>query len=198
MWNNVKRLLVIAVTMFVTVVSFADELRFVYIAHDTETSTDKLVKELQGLYKGARNGVPSIFYLSDGESPKVAYFNINGRQDADIYREIVAGLQESNFHNTSASVDRANITRMFTELNPDGQYDLVDWKFYITQNYWNMYRESIIASTYFILGIDTWKTSFLLQLYYSGSKPFKVDKVRPFGELDLCPSINHGYELVTL
>ena len=109
-------------------------------------------------------------------------------------------LQERSFHNTSAIVDRDYIVSIFTELQIEsGFYSKVTWKFYITQNYWNNFNEAIIASTYFVLNIAEWiKPSFLLQLYYSGQENFKVDEKYPFGTLDLCPSLNNNYELITL
>lgn len=178
----------------------AKELRFVYIAHDVETTTDRLVKELNGLQRAARDGVPTIFYLSNSDRPLVAYYNINDRQDGDVYREIMGELQERSFHNTSAIVDRDSIVSIFTELQIEsGSYSKVAWKFYITQNYWNNFNEAIIASAYFVLNIAEWiKPSFLLQLYYSGQENFKVDEKYPFGTLDLCPSLNNNYELITL
>lgn len=178
----------------------AQELRFVYIAHDLETATEKLVRELNGMQRAAREGMPTIFYLSNAENPIIAYYNVEDRQDGDVYREIMGELQERSFHNTSAIVDRDSIVSIFNRINiENSQYTNVVWKFYITQNYWNLYNEDIIASSYFILNIAEWsKPNFLLQLYFSGQEEFRVDEKHPFGVLNLCPKLNNTYELLTL
>ena len=178
----------------------AQEWRFVDRAHDLETATEKLVRELNGMQRAARDGMPTIFYLSNAENPVIAYYNVEGRQDGDIYREIMGELQERSFHNTSAIVDRDSIVSIFNRINiENSQYTNVVWKFYITQNYWNLYNEDIIASSYFILNIAEWsKPNFLLQLYFSGQEEFRVDEKHPFGVLNLCPKLNNTYELLTL
>ena len=178
----------------------AEELRFVYIAHDIETATDKLVRELSGLQRAAREGVPTIFYLSNADSPIIAYYNVKNKKDGEIYREILGELQERSFHNTSAIVDRETIVSIFENLLADNHiYDKITWKFYITQNYWNMYNEEVIASSYFILDIADWThINFLLQIYYSGAEKLNIDDNYPFGKLNLCPTINSNYELLYL
>lgn len=194
-----KRFLFISLLTCITWIANAQELRFVYIAHDLETSTEKLVRELNGLQRAARNdGMPTIFYLSNSEKPIIAYYNVEERQDGDIYREIMGELQESSFHNTSAIVDRDSIVSIFNRLRVEnGQYTNVVWKFYITQNYWNLYNEDVIASSYFILNIAEWtKPTFHLQLYYYGQEEFRVDEKYPFGMLNLSPKLNNNYELV--
>lgn len=195
-----KRFLMLFLVSGLTLVAIAQELRFVYIAHDLETATDKLVRELNGLQRATRDGVPTIFYLSNSDSPIIAYFNINDRQDGDIYREIMGELQERSFHNTSAVVDRDNIVSILRDLNIEkGAYSSLVWKFYITQNYWDLYNEDVLASSYFILNIAEWKQpSFLLQIYFSGSEAMRVDEKYPFGLLNLCPGLNDNYELLTL
>ncbi len=194
-----KRFLFISLLTCIAWIANAQELRFVYIAHDLETSTEKLVRELNGLQRAARNdGMPTIFYLSNSEKPIIAYYNVEERQDGDIYREIMGELQESSFHNTSAIVDRDSIVSIFNRLRVEnGQYTNVVWKFYITQNYWNLYNEDVIASSYFILNIAEWtKPTFHLQLYYYGQEEFRVDEKYPFGMLNLSPKLNNNYELV--
>ena len=194
-----KRFLFISLLTCIAWIANAQELRFVYIAHDLETSTEKLVRELNGLQRAARNdGMPTIFYLSNSEKPIIAYYNVEERQDGDIYREIMGELQESSFHNTSAIVDRDSIVSIFNRLRVEnGQYTNVVWKFYITQNYWNLYNEDVIASSYFILNIAEWtKPTFHLQLYYYGQEEFHVDEKYPFGMLNLSPKLNNNYELV--
>ena len=57
-----KRFLMLFLVSGLTLVAIAQELRFVYIAHDLETATDKLVRELNGLQRATRDGVPTIFY----------------------------------------------------------------------------------------------------------------------------------------
>lgn len=195
-----KRLLIICLVTCLPLLMMAQELRFVYVAHDLETATERLVRELNGLQRAARDGMPTIFYLSNSEKPIIAYYNIEDRQDGDIYREIMGELQERSFHNTSAIVDRDSIVSIFSRINiEEGQFSNVVWKFYITQNYWNLYNEDIIASSYFILNIAEWtKPTFHLQLYYSGQEEFRVDEQHPFGVLNLCPNLNHNYELLTL
>ena len=195
-----KRFLMLFLVSGLTLVAIAQELRFVYIAHDLETATDKLVRELNGLQRATRDGVPTIFYLSNSDSPIIAYFNINDRQDGDIYREIMGELQERSFHNTSAVVDRDNIVSILRDLNIEkGAYSSLVWKFYITQNYWDLYNEDVLASSYFILNIAEWKQpSFLLQIYFSGSEAMRIDEKYPFGLLNLCPDLNDNYELLTL
>lgn len=195
-----KRFLMLFLVSGLTLVAIAQELRFVYIAHDLETATDKLVRELNGLQRATRDGVPTIFYLSNSDSPIIAYFNINDRHDSDIYREIMGELQERSFHNTSAVVDRDNIVSILRDLNIEkGAYSSLVWKFYITQNYWDLYNEDVLASSYFILNIAEWKQpSFLLQIYFSGSEAMRVDEKYPFGLLNLCPNLNNNYELLTL
>jgi len=196
---TMKRFLFISLLTCIAWIANAQELRFVYIAHDLETSTEKLVRELNGLQRAARNdGMPTIFYLSNSEKPIIAYYNVEERQDGDIYREIMGELQESSFHNTSAIVDRDSIVSIFNRLRVEnGQYTNVVWKFYITQNYWNLYNEDVIASSYFILNIAEWtKPTFHLQLYYYGQEEFRVDEKYPFGMLNLSPKLNNNYELV--
>ena len=111
-----KRFLLIIIVSCIAHLAVAQELRFVYIAHDLETATDKLVKELNGLQRATRDGMPTIFYLSNSDNPIIAYFNIDGKQDGDIYREIMGELQERSFHNTSAIVDRDTIVSIFKNL----------------------------------------------------------------------------------
>lgn len=179
----------------------ANELRFIYIAHDIETATDKLVQELNGLQRAARDGVPTIFYLSNSDKPIIAYYNINNKQDGEKYREIMGELQEHDYHDTSAIDDRDSIVNIFTKLKiENGNYSKVVWKFYITQRYFDdNFNEAVIASTYFILNIAEWtKPSFLLQLYFSGQAEIQIDKKYPFGILNLCPTLNNNYELITL
>lgn len=197
---SMKRFLLIIIVSCIAHLAVAQELRFVYIAHDLETATDKLVKELNGLQRATRDGMPTIFYLSNSDNPIIAYFNIDAKQDGDIYREIMGELQERSFHNTSAIVDRDTIVSIFKNLKIEsGVYSNVVWKFYITQNYWNLYNEDIIASSYFILNIAEWKQpAFLLQIYFSGNDAMQVDEQYPFGLLNLCPTLNHNYELLSL
>lgn len=195
-----KRILLISIISCMTLLAAAQELRFVYIAHDLQTSTDKLVKELNGLQRATRDGVPTIFYLSNSDRPIIAYYNIDNKQDGDIYREIMGELQERSFHNTSAIVDRDTIVSIFRNLEVEkGAFTNVVWKFYITQNYWDLYNEDIIASSYFILNIAEWKQpGFLLQIYYSGNEAMQIDETHPFGLLNLCPTLNNNYELLYL
>lgn len=195
-----KKLVLFFSLICVSLLGTAQELRFVYIAHDLETATEKLVRELNGMQRAARDGMPTIFYLSNAENPIIAYYNVEDRQDGDVYREIMGELQERSFHNTSAVVDKDSIVSIFNRINIENSpYTNLVWKFYITQNYWNLYNEDIIASSYFILNIAEWtKPNFLLQLYFSGQEEFRVDEKYPFGVLNLCPKLNNSYELLTL
>ena len=195
-----KKLVLFFSLICVSLLGTAQELRIVYIAHDLETATEKLVRELNGMQRAARDGMPTIFYLSNAENPIIAYYNVEDRQDGDVYREIMGELQERSFHNTSAVVDKDSIVSIFNRINIENSpYTNLVWKFYITQNYWNLYNEDIIASSYFILNIAEWtKPNFLLQLYFSGQEEFRVDEKYPFGVLNLCPKLNNSYELLTL
>ena len=50
-----------------------------------------------------------------------------------------------------------------------------------------------------ILNIAEWKQpAFLLQIYFSGNDAMQVDEQYPFGLLNLCPTLNHNYELLSL
>lgn len=195
-----KKIVLFLCLIYNSIFCVAQELRFVYIAHDLETSTEKLVRELNGMQRAARDGVSTIFYLSNAENPIIAYYNVENRQDGDTYREIMGELQERSFHNTSAIVDRDSIVSIFNRIDiENSSFANVIWKFYITQNYWNLYNEDIIASSYFILNIAEWtKPRFSLQLYFSGQEEFHVDEKYPFGVLNLCPKLNNAYELLTL
>lgn len=183
-----------------TISVYSEELRFVYIAHGLQTSIDNLVQELDGLQRAARDGVATIFYMSNEDRPYIAYYNLDGKRDSEIYNQMMGELQESSFHNTDALTDLDMIIKIMEKYAVgNNRYDEVTWKFYITQKYWDMYNESVIASSYFVLDIEKWqRKDFKLQIYYSGEDEMEINKDYPFGELNLCPSLNNKYELINL
>lgn len=190
-----KKILLIFFVFFIGLTyANAQKLQFCYIAHDGGLNIDKLLGYLGDIHRLAQIDDPCIFYLSNGDKPYIAYYNIeNNHQDLSTYKEILGKLQETGELSINASTDVENIVSIFEKIDIDNAiYKNVEWNFFITPEYWNRYNETIIATSYFILNIAEWKQAdFKLKIYNVSDKRLQIDKEYPFGLLNLAPQLNN-------
>ena len=174
------------------------ELTFVYIAHDENTSTSELIKRLRSIYEDAVNypeSCAAIFYLPNGEFPKVVKVNA-GKDNRKEFVEIVGALQSRRSHEVDSTVDIETIQQILEEVdlkNEKGENNFasVQWIYYVNSTFWTLqYNEDIIASLYFILDMEPMiKSGYLtVTMYYSEeSDKIPYNRQSPWGDKNLCP-----------
>ena len=178
--------------------SVEQELTFVYIAHDENTPTSELIKRLRSVYEDAVNypeSCAAIFYLPNGEYPKVVRVNV-GKDNRSEFVEIVGALQSTRSHDVDSNVDIETIQKIFEEvdiINESGykRFASVQWIYYINSTFWTLkYNEDIIAALYFIMDMEPLiKSKYLKVTMYYSEEHDKIpyNRQQPFGEMNLCP-----------
>lgn len=178
------------------------ELSFVYVAHDENTSVNVLVGRLKDIYNDALNypeDLAAIFYLPNGEFPIVVCVNtVNDNREA--FGELVDELQTKRSHDVDRHVDLTRIQSIFDEndiVDADGnpRFRSVDWTYYVNSTFWNLgNNEYIIASLFWIFDMERLIGSkyMRINIFYSGeSDVLPVNSEQPFGDKAICRSIKN-------
>lgn len=197
-----KRVYVIIVFAFTFLnICVAEELRFYYIAHDSQTNEEELRDRLEDIQKVARGGTPTIFYFANLNNPLVAMYNvIEDQQDTNGFRKILSAMNEAEQHRIRVGNDLDKIISIFQDYKiVDGKYSKIDLTFFLTQESWSICNESLIASLYFILDLTEWnKTEVSVLLFNMGETEFLIDEQYPFGKLNIAPQLNNIYKVLSL
>ena len=177
------------------------ELRFVYIAHDENTATDRLCERLQKMYYNALEfpeNFAIIFYFAKGDEPIIIKVNTSGDNSRD-FPLLIEALQNSRSTTPSASVDMEKILEIFNDdkvdiLDDNGgfRYRSVDWYYYINKNFWiQRLNEKIIASLYWTFEMEKYINAKYLSLsiWYSKEDNLGYNKQYPFGKKNICSTM---------
>lgn len=198
-----KRRILTALVFFVISVfgvSAQDKaLRFVYIAHDENTVTQKLIYILKEYYIDVLNYPDfrsAVFYLANGSYPVIVRVNTvnENPKDFDI---IVDELQSKRSHDVDVETDLERIPQIFNEIETtaDGvpAFSSVEWDWYINSTFWSLgYNESVIAALSWIMEMPDFveKGSLDLKFYSDEKDILPVDEAHPFGEKGLFGEIS--------
>lgn len=204
-----KRLIWVMSMSLLTSMLFAKELHFVYIEHsadsaiNAQTNTEQILSDLKQILVYARDGEQYIVYLANLGEPLVAYLNVEGKNDTKLVRTIEGELIGFNAHGVDALTDLQQIISIFESLGiyggNTGPYDKIVWSFYVTPNYWFLYKESIIAKALFALDFEQLPPErFLLQLLISGEHSIRSSDSYFLGERDLYPAKRLNIEIIKL
>ena len=141
-------------------------LYFIYIDHEVATPVQLLSKHLQDLYESCdETGNAMIIYLSNGEESLISLKNLGDdplgqKRDAlEAFNNIIAALQNNNFHRVNALTDRSNILKIFEEFqvtdnSGEIQFRSVTMDFHIGPDYWRLHHnEKVIAPLYMALDV---------------------------------------------
>ena len=160
---------------------------FVYIAHDSDTPVGKLSEKIKDMGKDARRyHHPTIFYLSNDESPYVVAYNIevsNSVSEDDLLSQLAVKL----YHPINASFDYEYIRTHFKDLvlgsGSNRTFESINWSFYTTESFWKMgFNESLIASIYWTFSIKNYQDRHLnYNVWYSSTSGFAPNSEQPFG-----------------
>lgn len=177
------------------------ELRFVYIAHDENTATDRLCERLQMMYNDALElpeNFAVIFYLANSYNPIVIKVNTPGDNSRD-FPLLIDALQNSRFHNSDPLVDVEKILEIFNDdkmdildAKGDFRYRLVDWSYYVNRTFWSLgLNEAIIANLYWTFEMDKYIDARYLSLsiWYSKGDNLVYNKQYPFGKKNICSTM---------
>mgnify|MGYP006874334251 FL=1 len=175
-------------------------LRFVYVAHDENTVTQKLIYVLRDYYNDALNYPEQravVFYLPNGNYPEIVRVNTPDENPKDFDR-IVAELQGKRSHDVDVSTDLENIQRIFRELETNGGglesvFESMEWDWYINSTFWALgYNESVIAALSWIMEMPSLVAKGYLDLkFYSDENDIlPVADEHPFGQKGLMDGIN--------
>lgn len=198
-----KRRLLVMLVVFATFcfgsVAQGRTLRFVYITHDENTVTQKLIYVLRDYYNDALNYPDQravVFYLSNGNYPEIVRVNTANENPKDFDR-IVAELQGKRSHDVDVETDIENIQRIFNEIEASGGgepvFENVEWDWYINSTFWALgYNESVIAALSWIMEMPSLVANGYLDLkfYYDENDILPVDDEHPFGQKGLMDGIN--------
>jgi len=177
------------------------DLSFVYVAHDENTSVNVLVGRLKDIYNDALNypeDRAAIFYLPNGEFPIVVCVN-TANDNREAFGELVDELQTKRSHDVDRHVDLTRIRSIFDEndiVDADGnpRFRSVDWTYYVNSTFWNLgNNEYIIASLFWIFDMERLIGSkyMRINIFYSGeSDVLPVNNEQPFGDKAICRSMN--------
>lgn len=170
-------------------------LHFVYIDHEPSTPVNKLCERLRMLRDDAVEiGDALIIYLADGQSPIVSLTGLKdkkglGRDDNQTYTRIVAALQNANYHDVMARIDREKIIQLFDE------YDFVDesgnflfnsviMDFYVGPEFWSLKdNERVIAHLFTAFKAASYtKGKFSFNVFKAKEQELDYPKGMPFGD----------------
>lgn len=173
------------------------ELTFIYISHQNDTPIEKLCIALKNAFDDARNyDLPTIFYFANYNHPIYASVSVDGlSNDFDAFNQIIYELQSKKYHEVDPLADISNIIDIFNKgdfVDKNGQlkYDRLVWKFYINQNFWDLYNEKVISRLGFILDIDSLPDeAFHMVLIDYGVRDLEYDINLPFGDKNLCEKV---------
>ena len=163
-------------------------LRFIYVAHDENTVTQKLIYTLRDYFNDAINypeEVATVFYLPNGSYPVVVRVNTEGDNQKE-FDKIVEELQSKRSHEVSRDEDIAKIPELFNEIETDGYetFTNVEWIYFINSTFWELgYNESIVASVFWIMDMQKLiKSGHLdLKFFYEETDVLPIDNDHPFG-----------------
>ena len=162
---------------------------FVYIDHEPTTPIDVLCKRLKTYRNNAlETGDALIIYMANEEQPLVSFTNLSEtdtlhRDSEDNYYNIIDELQETSYHEVSASNDLKYIKRL---IAVDGLFPLFDdsdeeqmlYKsvaidFYIGRRFWALhYNEDVIAQLYVSLQLKKFMDKYpFTKLSFNVFKP---------------------------
>lgn len=176
-------------------------LSFVYIAHDGNTSTVKLIDRLKEMYDDARNnpqGNAVIFYLPNGNYPITVRMN-TGKDNPEDFANIVEDIQKKRSHDVEKDVDLKKIQEIFNETDIVDRYghlkySSVTWTYYVNSTFWELgNNENIIAALYWIMDMERYiKEGYLTvdMFYCEDTDVLPFDETLPFGNKALCRSVN--------
>ncbi len=172
-------------------------LRFIYIAHDENTISQKLIGELRNYYDDAINypeDLSAVFYLTNGNYPIVVRVNTNAQNPKDFDR-IVGELQGKRSHDVDIETDLRVIPEIFSDIETVGgspAFANVEWSWYINSSFWELgYNESVIAALSWIMEMpELVRKGYLdLKFYYDDADVLPIDREHPFGLKNLMPGI---------
>ncbi len=174
-------------------------LRFVYIAHDENTVTQKLIYILKEYYIDVLNYPEfrsAVFYLANGSYPVIVRVNTENENPKD-FDIIIDELQSKRSHDIDVETDLERIPLIFDEIETtaDGEpaFSSVEWDWYINSTFWSLgYNESVIAALSWIMEMPRYVEEGGLDLkFYSDERDFlPVDEACPFGEKGLFGGID--------
>lgn len=194
-----KKSILLILICFACELSWAQqkELKFYYIVHSIETPVAKLCEDLRDFQKAAKNRKePTIFYLSNMNSPIIACYNVGGNtNDDEHFSAIIGALQGRNYHTIDVQTDVRMITSLLEaanlqDNNGNYSYSHLFWRVYLTQEFWQLkYNEKILAKVLYITELQNASNFVRLQIYYTGEEDFIYDEKYPLGRYNLCPEI---------
>lgn len=186
-------------------------LQFVYIDHEVTTPTNKLCQQLKSLRDDANETKDVlIIYLSTGISEQnygmVSLTNVedpNSEENSteEAFNNIIAALQNTNYHSVDPKKDVANILRIFdwcNFLNDQRQltFSNVTMDFYVSSNFWLLgYEHSIISHLYTDFDVESLpKASFSFNVFKPRDVELKHKEGTPFGTNNL-QNINNNIRI---
>lgn len=177
------------------------ELRFVYIAHDEETPTNRLCERLKTIYNDALElpeNFAAIFYLANNSQPIIVKVNTKDDNPQD-FPHLIHALQNSRYHDADPRVDVDKIIEILSIEQNDiitetGQprYAAVEWAYYVNSTFWRLgLNESIIANLYWIFEMEQLASQNypFISVWYPRGRDLGVNEKLPFGSKQLCKSM---------
>ncbi len=174
--------------------NLAQDLQFIYIGHDENTPTYRLVQRLQETYDDARN-YPDIraviFYLPNGEQPMCV--RVNTTHDVlNVYEfgDIIEALQTKRSHDVESTIDCLEIQKIFEDtdfIDDDGEplFRSVEWIYYVNSTFWSLSNnENVIANLFFIMDMERYiKSGYMrINVWYGREDSLSIDRDAPFGD----------------
>ena len=200
-----KKITLILFSLFMFVfLGQAKNYRFVYVAHDHTTPTNRLSELLAETYSNALDyGEVVIFYMSNANTPIVINVNTPNDDNQDKFEDFIGELQNFTSHDVLARYDAREILKTiskndFASSSNNLLYDHVRFDFYVGATFWQLgYNESLIPALYWALDIPSYsedKVEFNVlhssedaQAEYSSKMPFGAKNVSGINKLLILP-----------
>lgn len=128
----------------------AQNLTFVYVAHDETMPTERLVSVLKEVFESSYDESRCIMYLASGENPKVIVSSKSTNEEIDdFFNEFF----NYDFHNVSPAYDRHRILEMVDGMGLLGNSFMnTTFRYYVSNSFVNDgYFEEVVAKGVFCM-----------------------------------------------
>lgn len=194
-----KRLSILLLAIITSFTAFAQsqEFEFYYISHDRTTPVDDLCDRLERAYENALDDeeYAVVFYLPNYDQHIEVRINLEDDNRTD-FNLLIRELREKDAHENYAYHDYEaimNLINKYDFIDEEGNltYNSVLFCWYVTPYFWDWQcNESLIAKLYFTLELDKYRGYVTTQVWHSRYDGIEVNERMPFGNKNLCSSMN--------
>lgn len=131
----------------------AQNITFVYVAHDETVPTDRLVNELEDTFNSSDEDNQSIMYLAFGDNSKVIMSSESTKEDVD---DFFNEFYNYDFHSVSPKYDLHRFIEIVGDQDLLGKsYDTTTFLYYLSKSFFRSgYFEEVVAKGIFCLELD--------------------------------------------